>query len=282
MREGMEDIKLFVSCHRLFSVPAHPLLKPIQVGASLTDEVIPGFFRDDTGDNISRKNRSYCELTAQYWAWKNCASEYYGFFHYRRYLYPDANAKRPYTNEKEPTLSTLEKLGYDGFDDLIRQYDMIVPLGEKMYVPVRKHYSQAPFHRGEDLTLAEEILRDRYPSYGLAAETYLAGSVHYFGNIFIMRREVFLEYCRWLFEILEEFDRRRDTSDYQTQERRVDGYLAERLLGIFYTRERNRLRTLELPRVCFGAGNFQTLLYHVLPPGTRRRSVAKRMVKNKA
>ena len=41
---------------------------------------------DNNGDNISAKNSQYCELTAQYWAWKNIDCDYYGFFHYRRYL----------------------------------------------------------------------------------------------------------------------------------------------------------------------------------------------------
>ena len=42
---------------------------------------------DDEGDNISNKNKTYCELTAQYWAWKNMEADYYGFFHYRRYFH---------------------------------------------------------------------------------------------------------------------------------------------------------------------------------------------------
>ena len=44
---------------------------PIQVGAALAGKKLPGIRHDDEGDNISDKNKSYCELTAQYWAWKN-------------------------------------------------------------------------------------------------------------------------------------------------------------------------------------------------------------------
>ena len=107
---SVPDIRLFVCCHQPSSVPEHPLLYPIQVGAALADTHFPGFLHDDSGENISRKNRVYCELTAQYWAWKNVEADYYGFFHYRRYLYPDTTAKRPYIIKREPSLAQLNKL----------------------------------------------------------------------------------------------------------------------------------------------------------------------------
>jgi len=245
------DIKLFVCCHHPVSVPKHPLLVPVQVGAALADAQFPGFLHDDTGDNISEKNRSYCELTAQYWAWKNVEADYYGFFHYRRYLYPDAKAKRPYRIEEKASLSLLEKLGYAGFEDLIGQYDLIAPIGENMYSSVRKHYEKAAFHHKKDLDLAVNILRGQSPEYTRAVGLHLSGTVCYFGNIFIMRRQVFHDYCAWLFPILEEFDRRADTSGYSPQEQRADGYLAERLFGIYYTYRSGQMRTLGLPRVHF-------------------------------
>lgn len=45
------------------------------------------YLRDDIGDNISRKNKYFCELTGYYWLWKNAteqADEVIGIVHYRR------------------------------------------------------------------------------------------------------------------------------------------------------------------------------------------------------
>ena len=283
----MAKIQLFVCCHQPSFVPEHPLLVPIQVGAALSQERFPGFLQDDQGaDNLSGKNRSYCELTAQYWAWKNAQADYYGLFHYRRYLYPDPGAKLPYRLERAPTREVLDRLGYGGFGELISHYDVILPKGEDMRLPVWKHYAQAPFHHGEDLELAHKILLERRPEFAGAAEEYLSGSLCYFGNIFIMGKEVFHDYCAWLFPLLAEFDARSDTSGYSPQERRVDGYLAERLLGIYaaWLRREGGVKMLELPRVHFLPPEDyrrQRLLNAVLPPGSRRRSVVKGLRKGR-
>lgn len=272
------DIKLFVCCHEPTEVPKHPLLVPLQVGSALAKEYFPGFLYDDTGDNISYKNRSYCELTGQYWAWKNVEANYYGFFHYRRYLYPRAEARRPYIIKREPTFQLLDQLGYDKFATLIQKYDLILPKGENMYVPVQEHYANAPFHHRKDLDLVEEILKETHPDYEDAMETYLSASICYFGNIFIMKRMPFRDYCAWLFPILEELDRRADTSDYSVQEQRVDGYLAERLLGVWAAYHRE-LQTLELPRVHFIEAPTERrkkkIINFLLPPGSVGRSKAK-------
>jgi len=276
----MPDIKLFVCCHRLEQVPAHPLLYPIQVGAALAGTHFPGFLHDDTGDSISEKNRSYCELTAQYWAWKNVNTDYYGFFHYRRYLYPGLTGKQPYRIESKPTAELLERLGYRNFPDLIQGYDLVAPKGEDMRMPVRKHYAQAKYHHGRDLTLAEGIVREQTPEYGDGLKEYLNQTLCCFGNIYVMSRPVFDRYCSWLFSILEEFDCRADLTGYGPQELRVDGYLAERLFGGFYTKLRAEgSRTLELPRADFildaGERHKRQLVNAVLPPGTKRRAAVK-------
>lgn len=276
------DLQLFVSLHKPFPVPEDPLLVPIQVGAALAPGPLDGCLRDDTGESISSQNRSYCELTAQYWVWKNAKADYVGFFHYRRYLYPAPAARRPYRVECLPDVQLLERLGWVRLPELIRGYDLIAPIGEDMHLSVREHYAKAPFHHGKDLALVEEIIRERTPDYVDAMDAYLSQSICYFGNIYIMAWPLFERYCQWLFPILEEFDRRSDLAGYGPQELRVDGYLAERLFGVFYTKVKAEgLRTLELPRVHFVESRGQTVkqrfINALLPPGSVRRSKIKKL-----
>ena len=279
----MSEIKLFVCCHKDCQLPKHELLVPIQVGAALTDIRFPGFIYDNSGDNISELNRSYCELTAQYWAWKNCGADYLGFFHYRRFLYPDFKATRPYRIDNFSDEKILERLGFDRFPELIKRYSMIAPLGENMHVSVREHYLASPFQYGADLNRIEGILSEQDPAYRDAMEQYLNGTVHYFGNIFIMERATFHQYCAWLFPALEEFDRQTDTREYSDQAKRVDGYLAERLFGVFYTYHRYSLPSLELPRVFYEPDPFMRCAKQceimLLPPGSKRRSTVKSIVR---
>ena len=83
------DIKIFVS-HRIdqdSEVIDNPLYIPVRCGAVYDQRENVEMLGDDTGDNISEKRNSFCELTVQYWAWKNCNdSEYIGFNHYRSRL----------------------------------------------------------------------------------------------------------------------------------------------------------------------------------------------------
>jgi len=297
------SIRLYLIYHKQGYLPSPRILTPIQVGVALDErEFLEGKLKDCDGDNISTKNRSYCELTAQYWAWKNDAADYYGFFHYRRYLSFDPKSlvdhtnsqkvKRsplPYRNYKLPDEQTLNLLGYteENIKDIIGRYDIIAPLAEQMYVSVYDHYKKAPFHHIEDLDLVLKIIEQKYPEFKAAAQEYMAGTKHYFCNMFVMKRELFFNYCAWLFSILQEFDRQTDFTKYSGKACRVDGYLGERLFGVYYTwlKKQSTVRWAELPRVHFEAFPGETddfsLMKRVnkfLPPGTRRRAYAKKLL----
>lgn len=277
----MSIIKLYVVCHEKTEIPASPLLFPIQVGAECNDERFEGFLYDDSGENISKKNKSYCELTAQFWAWKNDTADYYGFFHYRRFLVPIKKGSKPYYLAAELNNSVLEKYNFSCIESLIEKNDIVCPLPEDMHISVREHYYMAEHHNKEDLLILEGVVKELYPEYAQPLDEYFSQSKIFFGNIFVMRQDIFFNYCPWLFSILEEFDRRADWTKRTAQELRVDGYLAERLLGVYVTKHAPKMNIIYLPRVHFEQDFIKRtkrcVLNKMLPPGTKHRATIKRI-----
>ncbi|MBB2201037.1 DUF4422 domain-containing protein [Gluconacetobacter tumulisoli] len=216
---------------------------PIQVGKTLSGEDIYPV-TDGTGDNISERNHSFCELTALYWIWKNTSGQdYVGLFHYRRHLdfslvervedqwgrvvYPALDAEYVDANN-------LTDAGAAFF---IGNKDIILPrlwnvenAGSRT---MRDHYGNGSHHNIADYDLAIEILKDKYPSYAPFAWKVNESQAGYFTNMFVMRRSIFDQYCAWLFDILFELEKRIDLSEYSIQEDRVFGYISEWLMNIF-------------------------------------------------
>ena len=236
-------------CHKPSYVPDHPYLYPIEAGAALAGQPFSGMLRDDTGDNISAENQFYCELTPQYWAWKNDRADYYGFFHYRRYLafrevYPvradGSKAGSPYACPYVECNHNHEDLKQFGFEParmrrVIQSYDLITVLRERINTSVYRQYSQ--FHDKSDLDLVIRILLKKHPEYCAAAREYLGSHDVYYMNMYVMSRKMFFAYMTWLFEILDAYRKTKGNSA-ECLKPRIFGFLAERLFGIFYTYQR--------------------------------------------
>ena len=66
-------------------------------------------------------------------------------------------------------------------------------------------------------------------------------------NMFVMRRDILDGYCRWLFDLLPETEKLLDISGYDAYDARVFGFLAERLLDVYFLRE--KIPFLDCPTV---------------------------------
>lgn len=242
----MDNIQILIAAHQDVYVPRNRLLRPIQVGTALAEKKLPDMLHDDEGVHISEKNKTYCELTAQYWAWKNLEADYYGFFHYRRYMdfsrkfqVDDKRLTGPWVSPYKEADSIRTDLLTFGLDEkhmrrIIEAYDVITILGEWMNVTVYEQYCQ--FHEQRDLDEAISILKEIYPQFAKACDWYMNSKYIYFCNMYIMKRKYFFAYMEWLFPILERFEQEKDFSECSEREMRATGFLAERLFGVYYTR----------------------------------------------
>ena len=74
-----------VAFHKKFFSYKDDIIVPIHVGSKKSKENLE-YLKDSLGDNISEKNKNFCELTGIYWMWKNVDANFYGMMHYRRYI----------------------------------------------------------------------------------------------------------------------------------------------------------------------------------------------------
>lgn len=260
-----QEIRIFVS-HSPDSSDLlwkHPCIEHIIAGSVYQTKPLPQrMLRDDSGDHISNKNRSYCELTTQYWAWKNADADYYGFCHYRRiFSFSEKQLResdsgsviRPAFNR-----SLFRELGFDkaAMSDKITSKDMIVakgiPVSALQAKDLIEHYRKARSLRVEDLYAMLEVIRQKAPELYEPAQAYLHGKIFYPCNMFIARKNVFKEYSEMLFSILEETEKRIDMENYSREGRRTMGHLGERFLGIYYEylKEKKARQSIEINRGC--------------------------------
>ena len=225
-----QRIKILIACHKPCSVPTESCYLPVEVGAALHAEPIRGFTRDNTGDNISEKNKNYCELTALYWAWKNLDADAVGLVHYRRYFAGRLFSKRP--------------AGEADFRKALDRAPVILPM--KRHYWIETNYSQyIHAHHTQDLETTRAVLAERCPDYLPAYDSVMQRRSGHRFNMFVMRRDCFDAWCAWLFPVLFEVERRMDITDYAPYNARVFGFIAERLVDVWI--ETNRVPYTEMP-----------------------------------
>lgn len=251
-------LKILVSYHKPSTLIKNDIFIPIHVGRDLKDKeskdgkinlddynwLLENMIGDNTGDNISSKNRKYCELTAIYWAWKNYEKignpEYIGFMHYRRLL--NIN----FSNKSTEICGFNEKinnsLGFynDNIDNLLLNYDIILPelynvhpFGLNDFIMTNYDF-YARNHIISDLDKIINIINDNSSEYKIELNKYFNDTKSLFFNIFIMKKEIFFQYCKWIFSILYKYELIRcDSKHIDIHENRDIAYIAERLLNIF-------------------------------------------------
>ena len=249
------NTKILVCCHKKDIMAVQEPYFPIQLGKTLT-EVDLGITTDNTGDNISYKNLSFCELTGIYWAWKNLKNtDVIGLCHYRRYFdfHGICQSFKPYTTYPSSSFSSIDlsvpnDVIYDAYCGTI-----IIPRKENYPTSVLSHFNNG--HSSFDMYVVKDIIKKDYDDKFSQAfwKVLVINNKLNICNMFIMNWENFDAYCTWIFDILEKAEKRIDITNYPPYQQRLYGFLAERLFNVWIYAERKR--TKEYPMLFFSDNN---------------------------
>lgn len=229
-----EKCKIMVCYHKPSRIFNDPLYFAVNAGRALLEQkysqgilslsekawLYRNTVGDDSGDNISDLNYSFCELTAVYWAWKNYekigSPEYIGFCHYRRIFDVDSQSFERFIGDNQIVYAGCSEFPSETCD-----------------LSVSSQFLR--FHK-DDLRKCLDYFEINNPSFHDSLEEYLAmpfdKSALY--NMFIVRKDIFFEYCELLFAVLFHIREKINLSSYSQYGSRVFGFLAERLSGAFF------------------------------------------------
>lgn len=236
------NIKLLIAAHKQCEFPKDSIYLPVQVGKALRpDLVLEGYQPDNEGDNISKKNPYYSEMSAVYWAWKNLKADYIGLVHYRRHF----GFKKK--GDAWDSILTGEEA-----EQLCKEYDLILPKKRHLYIEtVYSHYDHTFY--GEQFDRARDIIARRCPEYVETFDKHMKERSEHLFNMFIMKESLFHQYCEWMFPILEELEGFYDLKNMDPFQARLIGRVSERLMDVWV--QKNNLNYKEIDFLYFGKKN---------------------------
>lgn len=182
---------------------------------------------DDKNDNISDKNKQFCELTALlYWIWKNATEDVVGLAHYRRhFLLP------------ENWVSIMQSSAID----------VILPVPLYVHPTLEMNYRSRHIEKHWDDMLS--FVQEKYAEdYNELSHFFKTTSLYSPCNMLIARKQVFDELCEWLFPII--FDvAEKGGIELDNYQNRYPGFISERLITYFFEKNRKKYKVVYVDKI---------------------------------
>lgn len=218
-------VKIIVATHKKYQMPVDGMYIPLHVGAEgkkdFNGNVLDlGYIKDNTGDNISALNASFCELTGLYWAWKNIDAKYIGLVHYRRY----------FSMKRGKSFDNI--LSYENIKPFLGKVRVFVPNKRRYYIEsLYSHYKHT--HYAVHLDETRKIIADRCPDYLKSYDKIIKQTYGYMFNMMIMDKKLLNDYCSWLYDILFELRARMDMQELSAFQGRFYGRVSEIIFNVW-------------------------------------------------
>lgn len=225
----MSSIKVFVSCSPRTVLPPSPLF------SSFGDEGSPYGVFAPLHEQAKALDHEYYGL---------CTGNLYLNFSKEHFPVDASN----FVQEEYLNKHSLEK--YALYEDAIRLrlegVDMLIsePVDvQKSYKNVSQMLEKQALVRTEDLQLFLALFNERHPQYSNTLHSYLSGTAYGNNSLFVMKQELFEEYCFLLFDLYDAFFEKTNTTEYtlmQYANLEVLGYLVTR---VFFLQKMQEKRT---------------------------------------
>lgn len=265
IKEFSDKINIFIPYSSIVPVYSTEVFHPIftgEVNTKLTTEAL----QDSTGMNIFKKSVYYGELSAYYWVWKNFTSvqskqdldsqsrvglpthhhkadealiaplsDYIGFCQFYHFMdfTSDSKVFAPFNLVYLDEFTELfENYTEENVFDFAQGYDVVVPAKIPLNTSLYEQYLQN--HRKKDLDLATDVIKELCPDYCDSVDKAMANNSMYPLGNFVMKKEIYNDFCEWLFNVLGELDKRIDWNNYGRYRDIVSSnFAAERFLNIW-------------------------------------------------
>lgn len=204
----MNKVAIYVATHNKHIDEIDECRIPIQVGAAVATERFQAV-ADDQGDNISKKNANYCELTALYWIWKNSDAGIVGLEHYRRCFDIDEAQ----------------------IQEVLTEYDIILPTVYRYRWSLEEEYNR--YHLEDDWKHMKEALNEKSPDVAEDMMSVFGSNEIIPYNMFICKKRLCDEYSKWLFDILADVEGKHIQYTPNAYQERYLGFLSERLFTLY-------------------------------------------------
>ncbi|EJP4247249.1 DUF4422 domain-containing protein [Campylobacter upsaliensis] len=235
------SVKILIGYHKPAVLVKDDVLTPIHLGRALATEaskdgemsqedfewMCENMIGDDTGDNISHLNRYLNELTGIYWAWKNYDKlgnpDYIGYMHYRRHfvfadhfahMYNLDKHHSYFLNIKQQDDIYFSVINPKNFKKVISDNDIIIP---KLF-KTNNYFFDCVKTDKENMKdyfstfYPYSFFYDIYYCYLCKAREFKDNNSllfdinskpgHYPCNMFILKKDIFFQYCDFLFNIV--------------------------------------------------------------------------------
>ena len=184
-----DNLAIYVFADRYIKLyPTENVYKLVLLDDFKTDCTLDKIVCDRQKDDIFKMQHAYSEGAGIHYIWKNIElPDYIGTNHYRRYF-------------------DFWDKGIPDMKSIFEKHGAIIPscnFGD-LTTTIKDHYTLS--HNIKDLDLAIDIIKNKFPKYYDISLKQYNSILFYPCNIFIVEKNTFIEWCEFVFGVLDEYN----------------------------------------------------------------------------